>query len=152
MENNNSIFCTWKEITPFSRCNVHVSKISVWVSARGREISHKNLACFCTSIKYLIISLALTLDIEAILADKDWKSTKNSTKVALMWWEIQLSHHIQPDVLLISMYPWINNRPNVERSKKLLKPIEFKLFEVILLVTDFCVLNFIKNNNRVEFL
>ena len=132
------------------------------------EITPKNVARFCTSIKYLIMSLALLssgimtaagrfgsssdIDIEAILADKDCKSTKNSTKVALMWWEIQLSHHIQPDVLLISMYPWINNRPNVERSKKLLKPIEFKLFEVILLVTDFCVLNFIKNNNRVEFL
>jgi hypothetical protein len=35
---------------------------------------------------------------------------------------------------------------------KLLKPIEFKLFEVILSVTDFCFLNFIKNNNKVEFL
>ena len=37
-------------------------------------------------------------------------------------------------------------------KKKLLKPIEFKLFEVMLSVTDFCVSNFIKNNNRVEFL
>ena len=64
------------------------------------EITSKNLANFCTSIKYLIISLALLssgimaaadrfgsssdIDIEAILADKDCKSTKNSTKVALM--------------------------------------------------------------------
>jgi hypothetical protein len=33
-----------------------------------------------------------------------------------------------------------------------IETIEFRLFEVILSVTDFCVLNFIKNNNRVEFL
>ena len=64
------------------------------------EITPKNLARFCTSIKYLIISLALfsseimaaagrfgcssDIDIEAILAEKDCKSTTNSTKVALM--------------------------------------------------------------------
>ena len=79
---------------------MHVGKISVWVSAAWDEITPKNLARFCTSIKYLIISLALlssgimaaatqfrsssNIDIEAILADKDCKSTKNSTKVALM--------------------------------------------------------------------
>jgi hypothetical protein len=38
MENNNSIFSTWKEITSFSRCNVHVGKLSVWVSARGTSL------------------------------------------------------------------------------------------------------------------
>jgi hypothetical protein len=31
---------------------------------------------------------------------------------------------------------------DVERSKKLLKPIEFKLLKVILSVTDFCVYKF----------
>ena len=64
------------------------------------KITPKNLACFYTSIKYLIISLALLssgimatagwfgsssdIDIPAILADKNCKSIKNSTKLALM--------------------------------------------------------------------
>ena len=48
---------------------------------------------------------------------------------------------VELDKLLASFY-----------VKQLLKTIEFRLFEVILSVTDFCVLNFIKNNNRVEFL
>ena len=92
------------------------------------------------------------IDIEAILADKDCKSTNNSTKVAFMCLnqylfitdrspDFSTYSKVELDKLLASFY-----------VKQLLKTIEFRLFEVILSVTDICVLNFIKNNNRVEFL
>ena len=59
MENNNSIFCTSTEITPFPRCNVHVEKnigLGIYVCD---EITPKNLARFCTSITYLIVLFSI---------------------------------------------------------------------------------------------
>jgi hypothetical protein len=59
MENNNSIFCTRKEITPFSPLQCARRKDIGSGMCAWEEITPKNLAHFCTSIKYLIISLAL---------------------------------------------------------------------------------------------
>ena len=63
MENNNSIFCTSKEIIPFSRCNVHIGKnIGLGICAWD-EITPKNLARFCTSIKYLIVLFSIIIQL-----------------------------------------------------------------------------------------
>jgi hypothetical protein len=59
LKHNNSIFCTWIEITPFSGCNVHVGKnIGLGICAWD-EITPKNLVRFWTSIKYLIILFSI---------------------------------------------------------------------------------------------
>ena len=76
MENNNSIFCTGKEITPFSRCNVHVGKnIGLGICACD-EITPKNLARFCTSIKYLIVLFSINYVFHDNVISKIIKSRK----------------------------------------------------------------------------
>ena len=76
MENNNSILCTCKEITPFSHCNVHVGKnIGLGICACD-EITTKNLTRFCTSIKYLIVLFSINYVFHDNVISKIIKSRK----------------------------------------------------------------------------
>jgi uncharacterized metal-binding protein len=51
MENNNSIFSTWKETTPFSRCNVHVGKLSIWASGPVSNIIYVNFIIIYSNVR-----------------------------------------------------------------------------------------------------
>jgi hypothetical protein len=97
------------------------------------EITPRNLARFCTSIKYPIVIYRVKAEFPIT------KSLNCGIIMLFAWFELfVLSQSLSAKIASMSISELLTNRPAAAM-----------IFEFILSVTDFCALNFITNNNRV---